>query len=212
MAIGQITYHNKQTTKNSVLASSPLPVGTPLEHILIIFFKVLGVLVGFWTKCFCTLPDLGGFLLPRGFLYRIILYYARHISSEFTKLNLQKPKWYDNQTTIAVRRHGMYIPSSKFFAKFFLAFSHCFLLSEPPSIHFLWCWPGLYSCLWLFQGLWLCGSVDLCPCFVPALVCLPLGPCVPSGSTFLVLVPWSPGCSIIPTRMFNGSGLMPLPA
>ena len=139
-------------------------------------------------------------------------YYARHISSEFTKLNLQKPKWYDNQTTIAVRRHGMYIPSSKFFAKFFLAFSHCFLLSEPPSIHFLWCWPGLYSCLWLFQGLWLCGSVDLCPCFVPALVCLPLGPCVPSGSTFLVLVPWSPGCSIIPTRMFNGSGLMPLPA
>ena len=94
-------------------------------------------------------------------------YYARHISSEFTKLNLQKPKWYDNQTTIAVRRHGMYIPSSKFFAKFFLAFSHCFLLSEPPSIHFLWCWPGLYSCLWLFQGLGLCGFVDLsllCAC------------------------------------------------
>ena len=36
---------------------------------LIIFFEVLGVLVGFWTRGFCTL---GGFLLPQGFLYRII--------------------------------------------------------------------------------------------------------------------------------------------
>jgi hypothetical protein len=52
---------------------------------LIIFFEVLGVLVGFWTRGFCTLPDLGGFLLPRGFLYRIILIFS--LSSDLHPVN-----------------------------------------------------------------------------------------------------------------------------
>src|ERR1700689_1868721 len=91
-----------------------------------------------------------------------------------------------------------------------LSCSSFFCPSPPLSISF---GAGLVS-IHVYGSSKVSGSVALwtCPCFVPTLVCLPLGPCVPSGSTFLVLVPWSPGCSIIPTRMFNGSGLMPLPA
>src|ERR1700689_3904627 len=122
-------------------------------------------------------------------------YYVSHISSSNSQNQI-----YKNQNGTTIKRQlrcdvtvCIYHLQNCLPSSFLL--SATALLSEPPSIHFLWCWPGLYSCLWLFQGLWLCGSVALwtCPCFVPALVCLPLGPCVPSGSTFLVLVPWSPG-------------------
>ena len=89
----------------------------------------------------------------------------------------------------------MYIPDIfKIFAKFFLLVTHCFLLSESPSVCFLWC--GLVSihAYWFLclRSLWLCGPgclFLLCAC--PALsVCLQ-APVLLSGST-LVLVPWFP--------------------
>ena len=95
----------------------------------------------------------------------------------------------------------------KIFAKFFLLFIHCFLLSESLSVHFLWCglvpihiyWflcsRSLALALWTWlSGLTLCLLLSIC-LQVPVLL---------PGSA-LVLVPWFPWlvkwCSIIPARM-----------
>ena len=94
-------------------------------------------------------------------------YYASHISSSNSEKQIYKNQ---NGTTIKRQLRCDVTVCIYHLQKFSLSsflLSATALLSEPPSIHFLWCWPGLYSCLWLFQGLWLCGSVDLsllCAC------------------------------------------------
>jgi len=104
------------------------------------------------------------------------------------------------------RRHGMYISDIfKNFAKFFLLFTHYFLLSEfPLSVSFgvAWSLPLPIGSYALALALWSWLSV-LALCLLLS-VCLQV-PVLPSGST-LVLVPWFPWlvkwCSIIPARMF----------
>ena len=87
------------------------------------------------------------------------------------KTKFTKSKWYDN----AMQCHSTYIPDIfKIFAKFFLLFTCCFLLSESPSVHFLWC--GLVSIhvYWFLcsrsLALWLSGPgclFLLCACSCP---------------------------------------------
>src|ERR1700683_2218001 len=83
----------------------------------------------------------------------------------------------------------MYIPSSKNFAKFFLAFSHCFLLLEPPfPLVLAW---SLFISMALPRSLalWLCGPV--------LALCLHLSVClwVPGYLLDLPFWFWFPGPS-----------------